>query len=232
MKKVFVCFLFLVLLAVKSASAQSSVIKLNSINDADSLATLHFAYPDYQDGLVFFFNKGITPGKLNYNRLRDEVFFRNKNNELALNKLETVEKISIGSDTFLVSPVGGFVKQIAAYPQLKLVKKSTLKYLDRERKVAYGGYSSTTGTRAVTTLPEHSQTTQKISVDENISYTLTDTYYLLIPTKKLLKINQKSLFALYPDNKKELQTYFSKNRVNFNKEVDLNSLLLYTQSFK
>lgn len=126
--------MFLVLIVCIRTSTQSIHIKLNSINDADSIASIQYAYPYFKDGRVFFVDKGITPAKLNYSRVNGEILFKDKNTILALNKLETVEKVTIANDTFFVSPAGGFVKQIVGYPAVALVKTSRLKMLDREAK--------------------------------------------------------------------------------------------------
>ncbi|MEJ6980069.1 hypothetical protein WG906_06385 [Pedobacter sp. P351] len=231
MKKGIVCFLFLVLICVKITTAQSTFIKLNSINDADSIASIQYAYPHFRDGRVFFANKGITAAKLNYSRVNGEILFRDGNNVLALNKLETVEMVTIAKDTFIVSPDGGFVKRIIAYPAVTLVKTSRIKLLDRETKGAFGNYSKTSGSKAITTMPGVARTGNNVAVDENLSFTLTDTYYLLTSSKKLIEAGEKAFLLAYPSHKKELKTYISSTNVNFNNENDLTRLLLFLKSF-
>lgn len=231
MKKGLFCFLLLILIHIETTSAQSKLIKLNSINDADSIASIQYAYPHFIDGRVFFVNKGITPAKLNYSRVNGEILFKDGNNVLALNKLETVEKVTIAKDTFFVSPAGGFVKQIIAYPAVSLVKTSRLKLIDREAKGAFGSYSKASGAKPVVTLPGVDGTGERVSVDENLSFTLTDTYYLLTSSKKLIEASEKGFLLAYPRNKKEVKTYISSTNVNFGNENDLTRLLLFVQSF-
>ncbi|MFD2164160.1 hypothetical protein ACFSJU_17255 [Paradesertivirga mongoliensis] len=230
MKKGLVCLSFFVLIGIETISAQSTFIKLNSINDADSIASIQYNYPHFRDGRVFFINNSNTPAKLNYSRVNGEILFKDKNNVLALNKLETVEMVTIAKDTFFVSPAGGFVKQIVAYPAVALVKTSRLKLLDRETKGAFGSYSKASGAKAITTLPGIDQTGSRVAVDENLSFTLTDTYYLLTSSKKLIEASEKAFLLAYPGSKKELKAYISSTNVNFNKENDLTRLLLFVQS--
>lgn len=231
MKKYPACFMLLLLVGIK-ANAQSTIIKLNSIRDADSIDNIQFAYPEFQDGRVIFLNGGVTPGKLNYNRATDEILFKDKNSVLALNKHETMNKIAIGTDTFLVSPIGGFVRQIASYSNITLVKKSILKFLDRERKTAYGGYSTTAGTRSIITLPGSSEPSIRTTVDENLTFTLTEKYHLLIPKVGILEASEKAFLISYPSYKKDLKTYFANNKVNFDNKEELNKLILFAQSLK
>ena len=124
MKKLFFCLPLLILAVILTSVAQTTVIKLNTIKDADSIASIQYAYSGFKDGRVFFLNKGITHAKLNYSRVKGEILFKDANGVLALNKLETVEKVTIANDTFLVSPAVEFVKQIRKFPSVSLVKKS------------------------------------------------------------------------------------------------------------
>ena len=230
MKRALICVSLLLLVFTKSTSAQSTIVKLNSIRDADSIAAIQYVYPHFQNGRVFFINKGITPGKLNYSRVNGEILFNNNGQILALNKLETVEKVTIAKDTFLVSPLGGFVKQISVYPAVSLVQASRVRFLDRERKVAFGNHSSISSARGVVTLPGTDNNDLRTKVDENLSFVLTDTYYLLTPSKRLIELNEKDFLLAYPNHKKQLKAYMSNTKIDFNDLEDLNKLLLFAQS--
>jgi hypothetical protein len=214
-----------------SASAQSAIFKLNSIRDADSINSIQYAYPNFKDGNVFFINKGVRAAKLNYGRVNCEILFKENNTILALNKLESVEKVTIANDTFLVSPAGGFVKQVKVYPDIILVKTSKLTFVDREKKAAFGGYSSVARSQSVITMPGIDHTNQRVTVDENLSYRLTDTFYLLTSSKKLIEATPKALLTVYPHYKNEVKNYVTHNKVDFNNEQDLNKLLQFAQSF-
>lgn len=231
MKKAILCILSLVLASAGVTSAQTTIIKLNTIKDADSVASIQYAYPHFRDGRVVFINQGITPAKLNYSRVNGEILFKNGNNILALNQLEIIKLVTIERDTFFVSPAGGFVKQIDRYPAVALVKTSRLKLAGREVKAAYGGYSKVSVSRPLVTVSGSEQIGERLAVDENLLYTLTTTYYLLTSANKLFEASEKAFLLGYADNKKEIKTFIDSAKINFNKENDLTRLLHFAQSF-
>ncbi len=209
--------------------AQDKVIKINTIKDKDALLKAIYAYPDFMEGRVHLKDNSTIEARLNYNRLNNEVLFiGDKKDTLALSSPETTDYIMIGNDIyFYVS--GAYIKKLTAYSTFNLVQKSRLQYIGTEKKAdGYGSYSNASANESISNVKNGVQS--QIEVDENQTYTLSDTYYLLTQSKSLLAANKKNFLKSFFKHEKELSDYITANNIGFEKEPDLDKLLKYAQS--
>jgi hypothetical protein len=220
----------MLVLACNALFAQDKVIKINTIKDKEALLKAIYVYPDFTEGRVHLKDNSTVEARLNYNRLNNEILFiDDKKDTLALSSPETTDNIIIGSDIyFYVS--GAYVKQLTAYPTINLVQKSRLQYIGTEKKAdGYGSYSNASANESISNVKNGVQS--KIGVDENQTYTLSDTYYLFAPSKSLLPANKKNFLKSFSKHEKELNDYIGTNNIGFEKREELEKLLQYAQSF-
>lgn len=212
-------------------SAQDKTIKVNTIKDKDVLLKAIYVYPNFMDGQVNLKNNSTVETKLNYNRLNNEILFIHDNKDtLALSSPETVDSIIIGNDLYYYID-GAYVKQLTAYTTVNLVQKSKLVFMGSEKKAdGYGSYSNASAVESITNVQNGVQS--KVGVDENQVYTLSDTYYLLTPSKSLLLATKKSFMKTFSKHEKELNDFISTANISFEKLTDLQKLLEYAQSLK
>jgi len=229
--KAYLLFTGILVFLCSALFAQEKTIKINTIKDKDVLLKAIYAYPDFTEGSVHLKDNSTAETKLNYNRLNNEILFiHNIKDTLALSSPETVDYIVIGNDIYFYV-AGSYVKQLTAYSSINLVQTSRLKYMGTEKKSdGYGSYSNASADESVNNVQNGVQS--KIGVDENQIYTLSDTYYLLTASKKLLPVNKKNFIKSYPKYEKELNDYITTNNIGFEKVADLEKLLQYAQSLK
>lgn len=218
-------------LLLNSIAAQSKkTYRINSIKeDSSDLIRSVYRYPEFQKGVVSFNNQPLASADLNYNYLSGQILFVTPKGEaLELAKPETLEYIAISVDTFYYVDKG-YVEMIAHYPAINLSKKETIKFNGKEKKGAYGTYSSTTAASSINTFSDEN-VTQKISVDENTLYATSIQYYLSDRLNSFLPATKKNFYKLFSKDETKLSEYLKNNSVHYNKEEDLLKLLEYLQS--
>ena len=226
-------FLFLVpaCFLINTIAAQNKkTYRINSIKeDSSELSTSVYRYPQFQKGVVSFNNEPLASADLNYNYLSGQILFvTQKGVALELAKPETLKYIAIGSDTFYYVD-RGYVEMITHYPTINLAKKEIIKFNGKEKKGAYGTYSSTAAASSINTFSDEN-VNQKISVDENTLYATSTQYYLADRLNNFLMASKKNFYKIFSKDEAKLSQYLKINSVHYNKEDDLLKLLKYLQS--
>ncbi len=218
-------------LLLNSIAAQSKkTYRINSIReDSSDLMSSSYHYPKFMQGVVSFKNQPLASADLNYNYLSGQIIFvTKKGGTLELAKPETLEYIAIGTDTFYYVDKG-YVEMVTHYPTINLSKKEIIKFNGKEKKGAYGTYSTTTAASSINTVSDEN-VNQKISIDENTLYATTILYYLADRLNNFLPATRKNFYKVFSKDENKLSEYLKNNSVHYNKKEDLLKILEYMQS--
>ncbi len=218
-------------LVLNSLAAQSKKIyRINSIKeDSSDLNGSVYRYPQFKKGVVSFNDKPLASADLNYNYLSGQILFMTSKGEaLELAGPETLVYIAIGTDTFYyINKI--YVEKITHYPEVNLLKNETIRFNGKEKKGAYGTYSSTTAASSINTISRE-DVNQKIPVDENTLYATSTQYYLSNALNNFLPATKKNFYKFFSKDENKLSDYLKKNAVHYNKEEDLLKFLEYLQN--
>ena len=222
---------FILLLSAISVSAQTSeTIKVAAGKDIAAAVSVYGIYrlPAFVSGTIFFKDGKLGKEVLNYNILNDEVMYVDKKGDtLAIAFPEEIKKIDINGIVFYYDKKG-WLENIADAPAASLVvkRKITIHY---EKEGAFGISNSTNGIDSYTTFTSNNSSYHLI-VSDDATLKKQTSYFLLTKNSLLLPASKGNFLNQFAPSKKDIESYLSNNKVNFNKEKDLIQLLAVTGS--
>ena len=229
MRSIISFFIFIIIIINAADSQTRKTYRINSIKeDSGALMSSAYRYPQFEKGVVSFKNQPLASAELNYNYLSGQILFATPNGEeLELAKPETLDYIAIGKDTFYYTDKG-YTEKLTHYAGINLFKKEIIKFNGREKKGAYGTYSTTTAASSINTFSDD-KTTQRIPVDENTLYATNTQFYLMQDANNFVPANKKNFYKAFSKDEPKLSDYLKSNPVHYNKEEDVLRLLKYLQ---
>ena len=210
-----------------SAHAQDSTIILKagmSINESISITDL-YEYPQFVYGKVFFKPGDSSSGRLNYNRLLDQMQFIDfKGDTLNIADPGTIKSIRINNDLFYYDE--GYVKLIKDSNTIKLAAKQTLRVVNKEKTGAYNMPSSTSAIDSYGSYMSEGKM-YKLVPREDIVLKKQTQYYFGDKFNHFILANKKNLLRLYSKKEGSLNAYLKENNIDFTSQEDLEKLLQY-----
>ena len=210
-----------------SAHAQDSTIILKagmSINESLSIKNL-YEYSQFVYGKVFFKPGDSSSGRLNYNRLLDQMQFIDfKGDTLNIADPGTIKSIRINNDLFYYDE--GYVKLIKDSNTIKLAAKQTLRVVNKEKTGAYNMPSSTSAIDSYGSYMSEGKM-YKLVPREDIVLKKQTQYYFGDKFNHFILANKKNLLRLYSKQNVSLNVYLKENNVDFTSQEDLEKLLQY-----
>jgi hypothetical protein len=207
--------------------AQKSRVTYNALNPAEESIPMGFRYrfEHFLPGQVHYKDGNGGMGRLNYNLLLQEIHFINdKGDTMALDNLETVRLITMGSDSFYFYK--GIVEVAGRYQDVRLGVKDKLSVKDRQKVGAYGMANPGGSIDTYTTVTVR-QGTFKLGLNENVTLAKERDFVLIVRDKLFMPLNMNSIGKAFPAKKPMLESYASANRINLKKEEDIRKLLAY-----
>ena len=210
-----------------SAHAQDSTIILKagmSINESLSIKNL-YEYSQFVYGKVFFKPGDSSSGRLNYNRLLDQMQFIDfKGDTLNIADPGTIKSIRINNDLFYYDE--GYVKLIKDSNTIKLAAKQTLRVVNKEKTGAYNMPSSTSAIDSYGSYMSEGKM-YKLVPREDVVLKKQTQYYFGDKFNHFILANKKNLLRLYSKQNVSLNAYLKENNVDFTSQEDLEKLLQY-----
>lgn len=232
MRKLLICCFCLFLLHNGNTQDNDKTVVINPAKQNESeLIRKMYRYPQFLEGKAHHKNGGVTDSRFNYNYLTNLILFISpKGDTLELAHGEDFDKITIGVDTFCFSNKE-FIQQLTHSFAYNLYVKTFLRYNGREKKGAYGAYSSTSASSSVSEMYVSSGPGYgKLTTDENIVYSFDRTYYLSGKFGKFYPASKKGVYELFSKNQKQAKEFLETNKIDFNKKEDLEKLLDYART--
>lgn len=214
-------------------SQDNKIIKINALNQSAEVYKSEYMYPVFSSGKIIFTDAAIAEAKMNFNRLSNQMLFLTPAGDtLALAHPETVSKVLIDADTFCFFE-NVFIQQMTHNRDApNLFVKQNLKYIGKEKKGAYGTYSTVSSSNSNSTFTNDDQITKNLSVDENAIYELRAEYYFSDSLNNFFPARKSNLYKMFPQQENRIKTYIKANKIDFDKKADLLQLVLYIQSLK
>lgn len=205
--------------------------RMNSVSgDSSGFYRSIYRYPQFKKGYILFKNQNLASALLNYNRLSGQILFINlKGDTLEPADPGSIQSVSISKDTFQYFDKG-YIELITHFGgSINLYRKEMIQYNGKEKKGAYGGYSTTTAANSIDKVSNENNI-EKIGVDENILYASSTHYYFASPSGNFFSTTKKNLKKLFSQKEKELNEYLAKNKINYNNEQDLLKIIDWLQN--
>ncbi len=210
--------------------AQSETITVSSGTDiASALSPKQlYRYSQFTSGKVYFKDGTTASGWLNLNLLLDEMQFINPAGDtLTVDNEQTIRYLTIATDSFYYQK--GFLEQVAGPATTRLLKKQSLKELDK-RKI--GGYGMSTSTSAIANYDSYmaDNTVYKLAIRGDILLAKKVDYYFGNSNQEFLPASKKNLMRLFPKHQVAISRYLQQNEVDYKNEADLLRLISFLQS--
>jgi len=209
------------------AHAQDSTIIIKagtSFNESVSITDL-YEYPQFVYGKVFFRFGDSTGGRLNYNRLLDQMQFIDlKGDTLNIAYPGTIKFIRINNDLFYYD--NGYIKLIKGNNTIKLATKQTLKVAGKNKIGAYDMASPGSAIDSYSSLTiDHKN--YNLTPREDITLTKKTEYYFGDKYNHFVLANKKNILRLYSKQEGTVTAYLKENNIDFNNPEDLEKLFQY-----
>ena len=210
-----------------TAHAQDSTIIVKagtSFNESVSI-TDRYEYPQFVYGKVFFIPGDSSGGRLNYNRLLDQMQFIDlKGDTLNIAYPGTIKFIRISNELFYYDD--GYVKLVKDNKTIKLATKQTLRISGKNKIGAYNMASPGSAIDSYSSLTiDHKN--YNLTPREDVTLTKKREYYFGDKYNHFVLANKKNLLRLYPKQEKAISAYLKENNVDFNNLEDLEKIFQY-----
>jgi len=219
MKKLISPLILFLLLGVQ-LSGQKVTVKAG--DDLDfAMSSSRYLFPQFEDARVFLKNEATT-AKMNYNALTGQMDFINDDGEI-VTLSSNAQLILFGKRAFKNTPKG-YVEVISDNPGLsELLLHKRYKATGNKRTSAYGMPDETSSLGSFYSV--HVNQGISLNLNEEVTYTVTDTYYIFAAGKYLLA-NKAGFTKAFGKQRPGLDKYLKEEPVNFSKQEDL--IRLYT----
>lgn len=215
---------FLLLNTIECSYAQKAeLLRLPLLTDVSDVPWKDSVYRfnNFQRGNIHYTKKFDVKSNelLNYNLYYEGVVFINSvNDTVIVSDPRLIDKVEIGSNTFLYLYGKCFYEMILDIPIALVVEK---KFVLRNLGQKSVGYQ--TVERETTSLE-----VRGVVTDFDRFYEITPRYFLLDrDKKKLYNITKSSLTRLFPKKKSEIGSYLSKRNVDLESRADLIELITF-----
>ncbi len=221
------------LLTAPSFSQQSRIIKINTLDQETGFYGRGFLYPGYIAGKVTFNDKAISEAKLNVNCLTNQVYFLSPNGDtLILAHPETIFEIAISSDTFCFYQKGFIQKFTHNERAPNLFARQSMKYIGKEKKGAYGTYSTVGAANSNSTYTGDNQISTYLSLDENLIYQVNTEFYVSDSLNNFYPVRKGKFYSAFPQYENLIKTFVKENKIDLDKKEDLLELIKYIQTLQ
>jgi hypothetical protein len=213
------------------AFCQTQTIIINPLQQkTEELYRNIYKYPKFVPGKIVYTDSAISEGSFNYHKVFNQILFiGSRGDTLTLAHPETSRYIVIGTDTFTFYRKT-VLEKLTHHPEVNLFMSDIIKYIGKERKGAYGTYSTIYSVNSNSTVTNNDQITQYLELDENLIFKSNYEFFLSDRFNNLFPADKKGFYNFFSKNENELRSFLKKNSINFQKKEDLQRLLNHMNS--
>lgn len=184
-----------------------------------------FHYPEFLAGKVFFRDGKVSEARMNYNRLTDEMLFIGKTGDtLALDNEPTIKLICINDDTFYFDK--GYVMLVRSNDVVKLGMKRGFKQGDKRKETGYDMMSSASSVSSLSSLYDDKRIYSLEVKEQALVFSVT-AYYFSDKYNHFVPATEKNLADLFPEYTRLLNEFCKKNRIDFDRIRDLQTVMSF-----
>ncbi|HKM13229.1 MAG TPA: hypothetical protein PL115_03935 [Bacteroidales bacterium] len=189
------------------------------------LDSVKYVLPDFTAGVVIFKDGRTANGPLNISTISQKLLFISPEGEIqeVLNQ-NSIDRVSVKGHSFVQSKQG-FIELLDMVDDVILGSVKRVKFLESEKKGAFGTTSETT---SVTSISSISTEGQRYELAQNVKTPFT---YRVTPylgrNGKFSYATKKYMLKCFPSKKNEIETYLKENKVDFENLEDVRALFEY-----
>lgn len=219
-------YIFSAVIFFQSFSVASQVYEKKIIH-ADENISDYFTYrfPSFKEATVLFKNGGALMYKMNFNMLLCTMQFIDlKGDTLEISKPGDIDSIRLNNTTFFFKD--GYFEIIAAVDFVKFVVSRKARF----EPVKIGAMGIPSRSSAIDNYDSYSSSDKQytmpiqLSINQNI-YAYQKTEFFLTSNKgDFIKATKTNFLKMFNDDKKSIENFLRLNKINFNKQDDLEKL--------
>ena len=231
-KRSLIYTLLLMICASGLLAQEENIIRIKSGQEAEQALPMDvkYRYPEFRQGTISFYNGQTSSGRLNYNLLLGEMQFINLTRDtLSLAEEQTIREIQIGDHTFHYDAKYGFVEVVQEYPTARLAIQQKLTPLSREKMGAYEQSTGVSSIRDYSSISTSNGSTQKLALKGDLLIAKKVVYVFIDKNQRFRRANRAGILRIFPENKREINTFIEEHKTDFSQPEDLKALLRFCQ---
>jgi hypothetical protein len=182
-----------------------------------------YAFNEFTNAEIHLKNGVVNSTRININLYTGEILFLNRNNQvMVLAYPDEISRIMVGSSLWVtVDRITGEV--IFTKDSCSLVRIKQTSITDARKESGFGGTSGTASAKSITSYTQDNRTSEALAVGEYDFETKIS--FVLLKDLKNTAADARGFKKLFPEHKKEIDTYLKTNKIKFDSEKDLISFL-------
>jgi len=182
----------------------------------------HYVLPEFEKGIVRMKNGHTEEAIVNYNMISEEMIFEKGTTRLAMDKIETIDTVYLGSRKFV--PFEKYFLEILLEDRVSLFIRHKLNILQSGSPAGYGGTTETGAAHSISYLVG-SGSLYKLQLPSE--YHLTDASQFWIKKESsFFRIGtERQILDIFPEKSKEIKQFMRQNKINLRKEKDMITLI-------
>ncbi len=217
--------LLIVILVLNKFSSIAQVYDKKIIEAGHTLSEYNFyLFAKFDTANVKLKDGRHTFIKMNFNLLLCKMeFISPVGDTLSVSKPEDIDTIYLHNNLFFYNKI--WVQILGGSDSVNIAILRNISY-DAVKIGAMGLASHANGIQSYTSLDDGSGLRQLV-MNEDVDITKETTYYLLHNNVEMIKATKLNFFKLFPKDKQRIETYLKSQKINYNKEMDLQKLLFF-----
>jgi len=177
-----------------------------------------FLFPAFSNGVVKMKSGDNYSALFNYNMVDEEMIFNNKGQYMALENINSVDTIIIGSRKFV--PVQKVFYEVIIKGTVSLYIQHKSKYTDQGTATAYGMTSKTNSSESFNSIKGGNQI-RTLDLPDNVVVSPEHVYWAKVNDEMKKFTSERQFLKIFPAKETELKDYFKKNDLDIDKREDL-----------
>ena len=195
---------------------------INYAQDKSESISTHYVLPEFEKGIVLMKDGHTVEAIVDYNMISEEMIFEKGGTRLAMDKIETIDTVYLGSRKFV--PYEKYFLEILLEDQVSLFIRHKLNILQSGSPAGYGGTTETGAAHSISYLVG-SGSLYKLQLPSE--YHLTDaSQFWIKKDSSFFRIGtERQILDIFPEKSKEIKQFIRQNKINLRKEKDVITLI-------
>lgn len=212
----------IVILAFQNLSLTAQVFEKRTLKSGQNwFEFAYYLFPSFAEGSAKVKSGGQSIYKMNFNMLLCQMQFINEHGDTLNIDPAEIDSIIVNNKTFFYKK--GYYEVVADFDSVKLLVLRNVKY-EPVKTGAMGLPSHGNSIDSYATLRDENDTKQLI-LNEDLDIYLESTYFLAKKNGDMVTATKSNFLSSFKKNKPDIQQFIKSNKLNFNKESDLEKLL-------
>ena len=190
--------------------------------DESKSASAHFVLPEFIKGSVMFKTGLVENVLLNYNMITEEMVFEKNEKRLALENLDKIDTIYLGSRKFI--PKEKVFYEVLVNDTVSLFVRHKRNIITPGSPAGYGGTTETGSAHSISFLV-NSGNIYKLELPSEYRLTDVSQYWIAFGNSSVRITSERQLLKLFPEISGQLKQFITQNKLNIRKQADLQTLI-------